>query len=182
MGDSVRADGIVKARQRLVDLAARLREAASGGVVARAAQAVQAQVDKVAHRIASEHKLTGAADAALVTTSTGALVQLRHIQYLGFHAWWPFRSGMPPFVVSRAARIFKAELEAAVSGQRSPLLLADAAAEEKSAAKSRAQFKRDIARAWRNSAEGRAARRAAAKKRAEERAIDRRTKAREDRE
>jgi hypothetical protein len=82
---------------------------------------------------------------------------------------------MPPFVISNAVKVFAAELQAAISGQRSPLLLADEAAEEAAAAKSRAAFKKETARLYRKSDEYKAKRKA-------ERAYERRVKAQEGRE
>ncbi len=134
MSGGVRFD-MKGARAKLQQVVEGLRAAASGEVVERAAAKVRTQIDKVGHKYASAHRLTGAADSGLVTTTSGGLIQLTANRYLSYHSWWPFRSGMPPFVVTRAAKIFAAELQAAISGQASPLALADAAAEESAAAK-----------------------------------------------
>lgn len=154
------AGGISEARAMLSQLSEGLRAAASGQVLDRAAQAVQAQVTAVSKRILSKHVLSGRALSGASATRAGGLVQITVPEYVSFGlgAAWPFRSGMPPFVVSRAARIFQAELLAALAGDRSPLLEADDAAEEVAAVKSRAKFKADIARIYRHSAEGKAAR------------------------
>lgn len=155
--------GLTAARKRFADLAGRLREAASGAVMERAVEKIQEQVQAVARRLAAKHKDTGAAASALVVTGTPGLVQLKFPRYLGYHAWWVFRSGMPPFIVTRAAKILAAELDAVLAGQASPLALADAAAEETAAEKSRAKFKADVARIYRQSAAGKLARKLARK-------------------
>ncbi len=163
MSGYLSSSGIPAARKRFADLAARLREAASGAVVERAAQAIGAQVQAVAKRLTSAHQDSGAAASGLTVTASGGLVQLTSNRYLGYHPWWVFRSGMPPFVIARALKIFKAELEAAIAGEDSPLTLWDAMMEEAAAVKSRAQFKRDTARIFHKSAEG-IAKRVAARK------------------
>lgn len=136
---------ITGARARLQAAADGLRAAASGAVVERAAAKVQTQVDKVAHKFTSAHRLSGDADDSVDTTTAGGLIQLRTVGYLRFHADWLFRRGMPPFVISNALKIFTAELVAALAGEPSPLLVAEEGAELAAAVKSRAQFKKDTA-------------------------------------
>jgi flagellar biosynthesis GTPase FlhF len=132
---TVKASGIVEARRRLSDLVNGLREATSGAVVARAARKVQEQITAVTNRILGEHVYSGTARSSSLALASGSVVQLSSIGYLKYHPWWPFRRGMPPFVVTRATKIFKAELEAALAGKPSPLALADAAAEDAAEAK-----------------------------------------------
>ncbi len=189
MGDSVRGEGIAKARRTLADLAARLRAAASGQVVDRAAQAIRAQVEKVATKYVEAHKESGLSESTLEVTQDGPLILLRSQRYLSYHAWWPFRSGMPPFVVSRANKIFAAELEAAISGKASPLLEMDAEAEARAAAKAAKVAKRverkRIAAEKKAARETKRAATAERKRLAQEkrdRAHDERVRAREDRE
>ncbi|HEY8944909.1 MAG TPA: hypothetical protein VIM73_11640 [Polyangiaceae bacterium] len=167
----VRATGISAARARLADLVVGLRAATSGEVVERAAAKVQSQIDAVSKRILANHVDTGHAQSEAQTSHSGALIQLTVPTYVGFHEWWPFRSGMPPFVLGNASRIFSAELRAALAGERSPLIVADEVAEEKAAEKSRAKFKRDIARIYRQSDEAKEARKKAAAQRRRERAL-----------
>lgn len=157
--------GIPAARARLAQLAEGLRAAASGEVVRRAAAKVQAQISAVSQRILSKHVLSGRALTEGNATASGGLIQLSVPEYVGFglRSAWPFRSGMPPFVIARATKIFAAELAAALAGERSPIEVEEELAEEKAAEKSRAKFRRDVARIYRQSAEGRAARRAARK-------------------
>lgn len=139
--------GISKARAKLAELARGLRAAASGAVVARAAEKVGERVRRVAQSKLSAHELTGAALSSTVVDVSGGLVQLHGMppcngkgwsgtSYVGTKSWWPFRGGvMPPFILAQAAKIFQAELVAAIGGHPSPLALADAAAEEAAAAK-----------------------------------------------
>lgn len=127
--------GIPAARKRFADLSARLRAAASGAVVVRATAAIAAQVEAVAKRITSEHRASGAAADGLVLTTSSGTVSLTSNRYLGLHGWWIFRSGMPPFVITRANKIYARELEAAIAGEPSPLLTADASAEAAASAK-----------------------------------------------
>lgn len=166
--------GITRARARLAEVVAGLREIASGAVRDRAAAKVRDQVEKVAATRLAAHDMTGAAASAMVVDRTGGLVQLHDLpsangkqwsgkSYVSLQSWWPFRRGMPPFIVGRAIKIYEAELHAALSGQRSPLLVAEEEAEETAAEKSRAAFKREIARIYRQSDEGKAAKRAARK-------------------
>lgn len=134
------------ARAKLQKLADGLKLAASGAVVDRAAAAIGQQIQAVARRLTIKHKLTGAASSGLTLKVAGGLVQLTSNRYLGYHDWWVFRSGMPPFVLSRASKIYAGELEAAISGKPSPLVLMDEAAEEAAAVKSRAKFQSDTAK------------------------------------
>lgn len=179
---TIASSGIPQARQRLSELVAGLRDAASGAVAERAARAVQEQVAAVTKRILGQHVDSGHAQETAEATHAGNVVQLSASGYLKYHAWWPFRSGMPPFVLARATRIYKAELEAALAGKTSPLLAADEAAEEIAAARAAAKFKKDIARIYRQSDEYKAKKRAEARERREDRAIDRRIREREERE
>ena len=139
--------GISKARARLSELVQGLRVAASGAVVQRAAAKVQEQISSVTKAKLSKHVFTGNAQGTATVAAAGGLVQLTAPAYLHFHGWWPFRSGMPPFVVTRAAKIFEAELVAALGGLPSPLALADAAAEEVAEARRAKQAKREARRA-----------------------------------
>jgi hypothetical protein len=102
--------GITSARKRLARLAEGLREAASGEVVARAVAKIGQQIVAVAEKKTTQHRDTGAARGSVELATTGGLVQLSTVGYLKFHAWWPYRRGMPPFVVKRAALIFAREL------------------------------------------------------------------------
>ncbi len=135
---------ISAARAKLARICDGLRFAASGAVLERAAAKVQEQIDAVGKSKLSKHQLSGAALGSLDATASGGLVQLTSNRYLGYHRWWVFRDGMPPFVVSRAVKILDAELHAAVAGQPSPLFVADAAAEiaeEARMVKHRARYK-----------------------------------------
>jgi hypothetical protein len=146
----VKVTGVSEARKKLAELSKGLRDAASGEVARRAAEKVGSQVRKVAASKLSAHNFTGAAAANTVVDVDGPLVQLHGMpsclgkqwegkSYLSTFDWWPFRSGyMPPFIVNNAIKIFEAELVAALSGQRSPLLVAEEAAEA-AAAKKRAK-------------------------------------------
>lgn len=162
--------GVPAFRARLEQLVTDLRGAASGDVVKRAAVKVESQIQAVSRRFLEAHRASGhAADTATVSHS-GGLIQLRRVEYAHFIPGDPFRNGaMPPFVVKNASKIFKAELEAVLKGEPSPLSLADAAAEEALAVKSRAKFKRDTAkiarRLFRESAAGKAAQKVAAAQR-----------------
>lgn len=170
------AFGITAARARLEEIATKLRAAASGEVVARAAAKIQEQVTAVSQRILTKHVLSGRALGEGTATRLGSLIQLTAPQYITYAlgAEWPFRSGMPPFVVTRALKIFEAELVAATGGQPSPLALADVAASEATAAK----FKKDIAKIYRSTPEGKAKRSA---ERKANRKHDKGVKAKEDR-
>ena len=108
--------GLQRARARLQLLADNLRDAAGGEVVSRAAEKVQALISRVAGEKAGRHVDTGAALASIAGTTSGGLIQLRSLGYLRFHRWWPFRRGMPNFVVKYASRVFADELLAAIGG------------------------------------------------------------------
>lgn len=109
--------GISAARKRLARLAAGLRDAASGAVLARAAAKVGAQLAAVAEQKTSAHQLSGNARGSIVLTVGGGHVELTTARYLSYHSWWPFRRGMPPFVVKRAVIIFARELLVALGGE-----------------------------------------------------------------
>lgn len=117
---------ITKARARLQTIVDGLRLAAGGVVVERAAVKVQAQIDAVSKAKLDVHEESGASLASAQTAHYGGLVQLTTTDYLRFHGWWPFRRGMPPFVVTRAARIFAAELLAVIGSSASGPALAAA--------------------------------------------------------
>jgi hypothetical protein len=99
--------GLSKARKQLAALAAGLRD--HDGVVARAAAQVAAQVEAVSRSKVNAHRDTGAAASSVDVAATGGLVLHKVNRYLDYHSWWPFRRGMPPFVVKRAAEIFARE-------------------------------------------------------------------------
>lgn len=184
--------GLSKFRARLAVAYEGLRQAKAGEVLDRAVAKVATQVRTVAAKKLADHKMSGTAASDTVVDVTGGLVQLHGMppcdgegwqgkSYLSTFAWWPFRSGyMPPFVIRNAAQIFEAELVAALNGTRSPILLAEEAEEEASAEKSRATFRKEVARIYRQSAEGlaksKAKRDAGTKQRAAERAYDRKIK------
>jgi len=134
-------------RAKLGDLTSRLRDVASGGVYERAAAKVQSQIDAASKRILAQHVYTGNALATSTATRGGQQIQLTTARYLKFHEWWPFRSGMPPFVMRNAIKVFSAELKAALAGDPSPLLVAEEeaieAAERKRAAAEDKQRKRE---------------------------------------
>lgn len=160
---SVARVDITAARRLVAKLVLNLTAAANGEIVARAAAKIQAQIDAVAKRILSKHVLSGRALSQGSATRSGTLIQLSTPAYIGFALGrgWPFRSGMPPFVLSNAVKILQAELNASLTGQASPLALADEAAEEAAIQKSRAKYKADNARIYRQSAAGKAAAKAA---------------------
>ncbi len=140
---------VTSACARLSSLVAGLRAAASGAVVDRAAAKVQAQIDAVSRAKVTSHELSGHAASVLEVSRLGGLVQVKASAYLHFHRWWPFRSGMPPFVVKRAALIFAAELVAALGGRGKPggSIADDVLAEgEASAAKGAARKAKTTAR------------------------------------
>jgi hypothetical protein len=185
-----------KARAMLMQLVPRLRGAASGQVVDRAAAKVQEQIDKVGRKYTEQHKLSGDAAATLNVTRDGGLVLLKANRYLDYHDWWPFRRGMPPFVINHAVKVLQAELVAALTGKPSPLLTADAEAEERAAVKAAkaaarsarvlAKFKRDTARIARREERHRKRvereRKREERERKRDRAYNERVRAREDRE
>jgi hypothetical protein len=109
---AIRVSGWGQARARLLALAAGLRD--HRGVVERAAEKVAAQTQVVAAKVLGRHTETGTAAGALVVERRGGLVTLSDLAYVSFHKWWPWRSGMPPFVMRYAAKVFAAELLAAV--------------------------------------------------------------------
>lgn len=147
-----------KARALLAKLVLNLTAAATGEVVARAGAAIQAQITSVSRSKLVKHVLSGAALAEAAARRTGTLIQLETPTYLVFHReFWPFYHGIPPFVISRAIAIMEAEFAAAMGHRYSPLLAAEEAAEEAVAVKSRATFKKEIARIYRQSAAGKAA-------------------------
>src|SRR5262249_49853681 len=82
-----------------------LQRAAGGEVIERAAVEVQAQVDAVARDKLGKHQASGDALRDLDVGISGSLVTLTGNSYLRFHGWWPFRAGMPPFILKRAAII-----------------------------------------------------------------------------
>lgn len=160
----VQVQGISKARQKLAKLAAALRDHA--GVVERAAAKVQAQVDAVSSAKLGSHEASGYAIGNSDATASGGLVLLKSPRYLTYHRWWPFRSGMPPFVVKRAASIFAAELLATLGmGSSEAQVIASEIAADDAASEAK-----------------KTARKAEAKQRREDRKIDRLIKAREARE
>jgi len=116
VGSAVSFQGLSKARAQVAQLAAALRDAP--GVLNRAAVKVQAQVDAVARSRVGKHVATGVAQGSLTVAADGSLVKLSAARYLDYHAWWPFRRGMPPFVLKRAAQILAAEFLATI-GDRS---------------------------------------------------------------
>lgn len=132
--------GISGARARLQTIVNGLRDAAGGEAVARAAAKVQAQIDAVSKSKLTTHKLSGNALAVARPTHSGGLIQLTAPRYVNYHGWWPFRRGMPPFVVKRAAQLFAAELLALVSGKpsKSAVLAAATVLSQADAAASRA--------------------------------------------
>ena len=158
--------GLSAARKRLQMLAEGLRSAASGEVVEKAGAAVQALVDKVAREKIGRHVASGNAAGALTVARSGGLIQLQAPAYLHFHGWWPFRSGMPPFIVKQAAVILARALVGTIKGGGSALALEAGevvAAADEATAKS-------------------AAKKIASAVRREERKLDRATKKREARE
>jgi hypothetical protein len=105
-----------KARRRVQTLVTGLRAIGSGEALERAVDKIQEQVDAVAHDKAGRHVETGQALASVTTRATGGLIQLSGVRYLNFHGWWPFRRGMPPFVLKRAALILATEVKVALGG------------------------------------------------------------------
>ncbi len=108
--------GLQKTRARLQLLADNLRDAAGGEVVAEAAAEVQVIVNRIAGEKAGRHVDSGAAKGSIVVSTSGGLIQLRSVDYLRYHGWWPFRRGMPAFVVKSASIIFANKLLAAIGG------------------------------------------------------------------
>lgn len=156
--------GLSRIRSRLQVIANGLRDAAGGVVVERAAAQVQEQIDAVSKDKLSKHRLTGDALSTAEATHAGGLVQLQSQRYLGYHSWWPFRRGMPAFVAKRAAKIFAAELLAALgsASARAAYAAALAVTEEASADEAKkvankagaAQRRKDKSREKRKSREG----------------------------
>lgn len=126
--------GLTAARKRLAELAKGLHAIASGEVVARTVAKVQAQIEEVARKKLAGHVATGAALASLVVRADGSLVLLSANRYLRYHGFWPFRRGMPGFVVKSAAQTFAAEVLAALGGRSGTLgALAESIADEQAA-------------------------------------------------
>lgn len=107
---SITFAGISSARARLARLSAGLHQAASGEVMSRAANKIADQIEAVAKAKTAAHQVTGGASRTVAIAVHGGIITLGSIGYLKFHAWWPFRRGMPPFVVKRASLIFAREL------------------------------------------------------------------------
>lgn len=105
-----------KARRRVHTLVTGLQVIASGEALERAAARIQEQIDAVATDKATSHIETGNALSTIEASRAGGLIRLSNVRYLAFHKWWPFRRGMPPFVLKRAAIILAAEVKAALGG------------------------------------------------------------------
>lgn len=145
--------GLSAARKRLAELAANLRSAASGSVTAAAAEKVADLVRKVATAKLSAHEESGAAAGLTVVDVSGGLVELHGMpgcngkkwagkSYVSTFGWWPFRRGMPPFILKQAGVIYARELLAAIGGRgHAAGALAEATVDEAdaSAAKSAAK-------------------------------------------
>ena len=119
------------ARRRLAQLAQGLRAAGGGVAVARAAEKIAEQVRAVADAKLSRHHLSGEAAADTRVDIEGALVVLHGMppahgqawsgrSYLSLQRWWPFRSGMPPFMVKRGSQILAAEVLALLGNRAAP--------------------------------------------------------------
>jgi hypothetical protein len=169
MSSRIAFAGLSAARSRVARLAAGLSQIAGGAVLQRAAAKIGEQIVAVAEQRAAAHQETGTARGSVQLTMSGPLVQLSNIGYLHFHSWWPFRRGMPPFVLKRASVILSREVLGLLSEQNA--LGGDLGAEA-----SEVVDEADAAIAKR------AARKAETKRRREDRAYDRRVKASEDRE
>lgn len=110
MGSRVAFAGLSEARARVARLAEALQRAASGEVVQAAAVKVRAYIERVARDKYGRHQAHGDALRSLVVKTSGALVTLGRNGYTRFHRWDPFRRGMPPFALKKAAQILAAEL------------------------------------------------------------------------
>lgn len=114
MGSRVAFAGLSEARARVARLAEALHRAAGGEVIERATAEIQAQIDAVAADRLGRHRATGDAAGSLDVRISGSLVTLTANSYLRFHGWWPFRRGMPPFILKRAAVILAGALLAVI--------------------------------------------------------------------
>ena len=121
MAMSVQFQGLTAARRRLAELSRGLHAIASGEVVARTVAKVQAQIETVARRKLAGHVDTGAATTSLSVRADGSLVLLSANRYLRYHGFWPFRRGMPGFVVKAAAQMIAAEVLAALGSRTGEL-------------------------------------------------------------
>jgi hypothetical protein len=123
--------GISSARARLARLSDGLRQAAAGEVMARAVAKVGDQVRAVVIATLARHELTGAASVSTEIAVGATSVQIQGMpsrnaknqqgrSYVSLYGWWPFRSGMPPFVVKRSTLIFARELLLALGAGAPP--------------------------------------------------------------
>jgi hypothetical protein len=139
---SIKYAGLTAARARLQRLADGLREAAGGEVLARATAKMGEQIAAVAEQKTAAHMDTGAARGSVELAVSSGRVQLTTVGYLRYHSWWPFRRGMPGFVVKRAALVLARELVEAIGGDGSALAAeAQAVADDGDAAATKAASK-----------------------------------------
>jgi len=145
---------VTGARRKLAQLVAGLRAAASGKVVDVAAARVQEQIDGASQAIIGRHTETGKAAGDRVVERAAGLVTLSWPRYLAYHRWNPFRSGMPPFAVKAASKIFAAVLVEALGGRGKPggeladeiLAAAEASDAKKAATAKRSENRRELAK------------------------------------
>ena len=116
--------GISAARKRLALLAHGLRSTPQ--IVAEAAAEVAERVRHVAAEQLVKHQQSGAAAGSLTVTTSGGLVTATTLRYPGYHKWWSFRRGMPPFMIKQASVILARRLLLAIGANpaRSPAVLA----------------------------------------------------------
>lgn len=145
------------------------------GVIDRAASKVRAQIDSVVRSKLGAHSESGHADSLTKVDLKGRIVEIGGMpaangkrwsgqSYLTFHGWWPFRRGMPPFIVKLAAEILAAEFLATIGDTTSDL----------------GRMAVDLVAGVEARAAKKAASKEAAKRRREERALDRATRRREE--
>jgi hypothetical protein len=97
---------------RLQNLAKALEEIAKGEGLRAANERIEAVFRGVAMSKLPKHVATGNALAVVDVHPDAHGIALRQPRYLRYQRkWWPFSRGVPPFLLNRALKIYREELQ-----------------------------------------------------------------------
>lgn len=92
--------------RKVARVLAKLRD---GEAVAPATARISKLLNDAAEEVLQEHRHTGHSADTLTVTAAGPTVLVTSQRYLVFHAWWPFRQGVPEKLKKQVREIFREE-------------------------------------------------------------------------
>ena len=108
MNGSARYAGAVA---RLQNIARALEAAAAGASVQAANDRIRSMFEAVAASRLPKHELTGNALSVVKVFPDARGIALAQPAYLRYQRWWPSSRGVPPFLLTKALKYYREELQ-----------------------------------------------------------------------